>query len=184
MADNNSAYVGIGAAGKVYIAPAGTTLPTTASATLDPAFVNFGYISDAGVVFSESGNSQDLNSWGGQAVKTIKSTYKETVKFTPIEVNADVARATYKNVTVTTENGVTKIVAQHKNEPMPEVVCIIDCLPNDVTKTRYIAERAQLTARGDASLTGTGVQGRELEYTCNPNADGVTITSITEIQAA
>ena len=180
----NSALVGIGAAGKVYVAPLGTTVPTTASATLDAAFIEFGYISDAGVVLSESGDSQDINSWGGLAVKTIKSTFKETAKFTPIEVSEDVIKATYKTVTSATAQGVTTITAKHTADTMPEVVVVIDCLPNEVTKTRYIAKRAQLTTRGDASLTGTGVQGRELEYTCNPDEEGVTITSITEISAA
>lgn len=184
MGAANSSYVGIGAAGKIYIAPLGTTLPTSASATLDAAFVEFGYISDAGVVLSESGDSQDITSWGGTSVKTIKSTFKETVKFTPIEVSEDVARATYPDVTVTTENGTKRIVINHKQATMPEVVAIIDCLPNEITKTRYISSHAQLTTRGDASLTGTAVQGRELEYTCNPDSNGITITSITEITEA
>ena len=184
MAENNSAHVGIGAAGKVYIAPAGTTVPTTASGTLDNAFQNVGYISDAGVVISETGDSQDIGSWGGQVVKTIKTTFKEVAKFTPIQVDATVIQAMYADVTVNTANGVTTITAKHNNADLPPVVVVIDCLPNDITKTRYIATNAQLTTRGDASLTGTAVQGRELEYTCNPGADGTTITSITEITEA
>lgn len=191
MAENDASKVGIGAAGKVYIAPKGTTLPTDATtdlATVSEAYVNFGYVSDAGVTMSESDNTNTIRAWGGDAVVTTLSEHTETVAFTPIEINETVLKALYgdDNVDVTAGSGSTPttIVAKHKGQTMPQVVIVIEAIPNAGTKARYVMPLAQLTARGDASLTGTAVQGREMTYTGAADANGVTLYEYQSIQTA
>lgn len=188
MADNDASKVGIGAAGKVYIAPKGTTLPTDATTTLSSDYVNFGYVSDAGVTMAESDNTNTIRAWGGDAVVTTLSEHTETVAFTPIEINETVLKALYgdDNVDVTAGSGntPTTIVAKHKGQTMPQVVIVIEAIPNAGTKARYVMPLAQLTARGDASLTGTAVQGREMTYTGAADSDGVTLYEYQSIQTA
>lgn len=185
MADNTASNVGIGTAGKVYIAPAGTAAPADAVATLASAYENFGYISTDGVTLSENTSSNNLDSWGGQTVRVLKTSYSETFTFTPIEINEVVLKAMYGDNQVTTtvdsQTGVTKIVALHKNVNLPEVVIVIDTVESDTVKRRYVMSNAQLTERGDATHDGTGASGREMTYTANPNSSGVTCTELVAI---
>ena len=51
-------------AGAIYVAPAGTALPTDASTNLAETFVSLGYISDAGVVNSENSETTSIKAWG------------------------------------------------------------------------------------------------------------------------
>lgn len=185
MADNNSANVGVGAAGKVYIAPAGTTLPADATTTLSGSFVNFGYVSDAGVTMSESSSTETLHDWGGDSIYTVMSEFSETVAFTPVEINETVLKALYgdSNVTVTSGSP-TKILAKHTNDTMPSVVIVIEAVPNALTKARYVLPNAQLTARGDATLTGKAFQGREMTYTASADSSGVSMYEYQAISAA
>ena len=46
--------------GAIYFAPLGSTLPTTATEALDDAFENVGYISDSGLVNSNSPSSENI----------------------------------------------------------------------------------------------------------------------------
>ena len=50
--------------GAVYRAPIGSTLPTDAKAALDAAFKGLGYISDAGMVNSNSPTTENVKSLG------------------------------------------------------------------------------------------------------------------------
>ena len=54
--------------GAVYRAPIGSTLPTDAKAALDAAFKGLGYISDAGMVNSNSPTTENVKAWGGDQV--------------------------------------------------------------------------------------------------------------------
>lgn len=178
MAENNSALVGVGAAGKVYVAPKGTALPTSAVGDLPGAYLNFGYVSEDGVTFADDDSTETLKSWFGPAsmTKQILTEHKETCEFTPIEINEVVLKQLYgpNNVTVSTAGGYTEIVALHKGVTMPEVVVVVDAIPGDGMLSRYVMPVAQLTERGDISLTGTEIQGRSMTYTGNADNSGVT----------
>lgn len=178
MADNNSALVGVGAAGKIYVAPYGTSAPTDASTALPTTWQNFGYVSEEGIVISENAESTELVSWGGVPVKTTKTKYSEKIAFTPIEVNEVVLKQTYgdDNVTVTAGSGTTptKIVASHTSDDLPAVAICVDVVHSDTVKGRYYASNAQLVERGDLTLAGTDAAGRELGFQCNPGTDGKT----------
>lgn len=82
--------------GAVNVAAYGTTLPTSASATLDDDFVNLGYISDAGLTNSNSREMSEVKAWGGDTVLSVQTDKKDTFKFTLIEtLNPDVLAAVF-----------------------------------------------------------------------------------------
>ena len=54
--------------GAIFMAPAGTTLPTDATTALASAFKCLGYVSEDGVVNSNSPESEDIKAWGGDIV--------------------------------------------------------------------------------------------------------------------
>ena len=105
----NTANVSAGkpkVAGAVYRAPKGTTLPTDATTALASAFVDMGYISEDGVVNSNSPSSEKIKDWGGQTVLIVKSDKPDTFKIKFIEaLNSAVLQTVYGSANVTTGTG-------------------------------------------------------------------------------
>ena len=174
MATMNTAEVGVGSAkvtGAIWVAPQGTTLPTDATTALAGTYKLLGFTSDAGVTISENDDSQDIIAWEGRAkVYNVKTEYYETVAFTPIQTNADVAKLTWgdSNVTVSGSN----IYAKHTAETLDPVVIVIETSPREGIVKRYCGT-FQLTSRGDATLDGTQSDMRQLTFNSLPDSGGV-----------
>lgn len=93
--------------GGVLVAPLGTTLPTDATSTLDPAFVTLGRVSVDGVDRTEERPNTEVNDWGGDLIAVLQDKYGITIKFKLLQLmNADVQAAAHgnANVTVTAAN--------------------------------------------------------------------------------
>lgn len=173
---NDATNVGVGkpkVTGAVFIAPAKTTLPTDASATLDTKFKGLGYMSEDGATIAEERDSEDIPAWGGDIVYTAQTSYKETIAFTPIEINPEVMKAMYGEDNVKVEEG--KLTVTHNAAEIPELPLVIETAPNSKTVTRYVVPRAKLTEKGDLSLNGSDPMGRELTFTALPDEDGNTM---------
>ena len=173
---NDATNVGVGkpkVTGAVFIAPAKTTLPTDASATLDTKFKGLGYMSEDGATIAEERDSEDIPAWGGDIVYTAQTSYKETIAFTPIEINPEVMKAMYGEDNVKVEEG--KLTVTHNVAELPELPLVIETAPNSKTVTRYVVPRAKLTEKGDLSLNGSDPMGRELTFTALPDEDGNTM---------
>ena len=82
---NNAANVTAGKpmiGGAVHVAPIGTTLPTTALATLNEAFLDIGYISADGISNDISRTSTSIRAWGGDEVLNIQNEKNDIWTFT------------------------------------------------------------------------------------------------------
>jgi len=182
MATMNAAEVTVGAAkvtGAIFVAPKGTTLPTDATTTLNSAFKMLGYTSDAGVTVSESSNSEDIRAWEGRAkVYTAKTEYTEQVSFMPIQCNADVAKLTWGDDMVTVDSNSGAIEAKHHGGTLDTVAIVIETAPREGIVRRY-AGVFQLTERGDQTLDGTQVDGRQLTFDAIADENGVTMHEYT-----
>ena len=182
MATMNASEVGVGAGavtGAIFVAPKGTALPTDASTALASAYKLLGFTSDAGVTISESRSTEEIKAWEGRTtVYNAVTEYTESVSFAPIQINADVAKLTWgdDNVTATTSS----IYAKHSGVNLDPVVIVIETVPRAGYVTRYCGT-FQLVERGDQTLDGTQVQGRQLTFNAIADANGVTLHEYTAI---
>ena len=180
MATMNAAEVGAGSAkvtGAIWVAPKGTTLPTDATTALAGTYKLLGFTSDAGVTISESRTTDEIRAWEGRTVvyNTVTE-YTESVSFTPIQVNGDVAKLTWGagNVTVTSST----LYAKHSAANLDPVCIVIETVPRPGIVKRYCGT-FQLTERGDATLDGTQVDGRALTFNAIADTNGVTLHEYT-----
>lgn len=66
MAWNDSNELVVAGTGQIYVAPVGTALPTTPTASLNAAFFGLGYTTEDGVTFTGTPTITDFNAWQSQ----------------------------------------------------------------------------------------------------------------------
>lgn len=173
--ENNASNVTAGKpaiGGAIYAAPKGTTLPTTATGSLNSAFECLGYVSDAGVVNSTELESTDVKAWGGDNVLNIQTSKGDKFSWTLIEVkNINVLKFVYgsANVSGTLESGITVHV---NNDDVEEVAIVIDMLLRDNTAKRIVIADCKISEIGDINYTDSEAVGYETTVTCMPDSDG------------
>lgn len=177
MANNNALHVTAGkpkVGGAIYRAPLGSTLPTDATTALDPAFVNVGYISDAGLVNSNSPTSENVKAWGGDIVLSTLTEKPDTFKFTLIEaMTAEALKAVYGDDNVSGDLTTGLTVNANSNQ-QPDCAWVVDMVfKNDVVK-RIVIPAAGVSAVGDVTYADGSAVGYETTILALPNGDGDT----------
>ena len=132
----------------VYAAPLGTALPTSATATLDNAFVDLGWVSEDGVVNSISRDITKHRAWGGEVVKVTQDNYTETVTLTLLESSADVLAVVYGADNVT-EAGDT-LAVEHSRLMLERQSFVIDFVDGE-RAGRIVIREGQVTELGDVT---------------------------------
>lgn len=182
MATMEASQVTVGSAkstGAIWIAPKGTSLPTDASTTLAAAWKLLGFTSDAGVQISESSNSDEIRAWEGRtSVYNVQTEYTENISFMPIQCNADVAKLTWGDDWVTVDGVTGAIHAKHHGGELDPVEIVIETTPRTGIVKRFTGE-AQLTERGEQTMDGTQVDGRQLTFKMIADNNGVTLHEYT-----
>lgn len=160
--------------GAIFRAPKGTALPTTADGKLDQTFKQLGYVSDAGLVNSNTPETSDIKAWGGDIVLSPQTQKKDTFKFQLIEaLNVEVLKTVYgsDNVSGTLETGITVKANATEAEESAYVVDMI--LRNGVLK-RIVIPAAKVTSVGDISYVETAQVGYDTTITAYPDSAGQT----------
>lgn len=156
--------------GSIFRAPIGTALPTAADAALNEAFKCLGYVSEDGVVNSNTAESDDIVAWGGNTVLNIQTSKPDTWKFTLIEaMNEEVLKTVYgdDNVTGTLAEGLT-ITANAA--PLEAAAYVIDMIYNNDHVKRVVLPNAKVTEVGDITYADGSAVGYETTLTCMPDA--------------
>jgi len=130
----------------VYAAPLGTALPTSATASLNAAFVDLGWVSEDGVTNSISREVTKHRAWGGEVVKVTQDNYTETVRLTLLESSAEVLSVVYGDDNVT-ESGDT-ITVEHSRLMLGRQSFVIDFIDGD-RAGRIVVREGQVTELGD-----------------------------------
>lgn len=174
---NNSANVTAGKpriGGGIYIAPAGTTLPTDAKTALSSDFLALGYVSEDGVVNSNSPESENIKAWGGDNVLTIMTSREDTFTFTLIEVmNINVLKLVYgdDNVTGALSTGIT---VNANNGELESHVIVIDTILKGGVMQRTVIPAGTVSEVGDITYKDDEAVGFETTVSCEADASGNT----------
>ena len=174
---NNSANVTAGKpriGGGIYIAPAGTTLPTDAKTALSADFLALGYVSEDGVVNSNSPESENIKAWGGDNVLTIMTSREDTFTFTLIEVmNINVLKLVYgdDNVSGALSTGITVTA---NNGELESHVLVIDTILKGGVMQRTVIPAGTVSEVGDITYKDDEAVGFETTVSCEADASGNT----------
>lgn len=160
--------------GAIYRAPLGTTLPTSADAELNVAFIGLGYISDAGLVNANTASNTAIKAWGGDTVLDLQTEKPDTFQFTMIEVlNVGVLKAVYgdSNVTGTLETGITV----NANSDEQEDCCwVVDMVMRNDVKKRVVIPSGKITSVGNITYSDSAAVGYDTTISAHPDTSGQT----------
>lgn len=160
--------------GAVFVAPLGTTIPTDATSALDNAFECCGYISDAGVVNTNTASTTAVKAWGGDTVFDIQTEKPDQWKLTFIEhKNLAVLKTVYgaENVSGDLDEG---IIITANSKDLDTQIFVIDMLLRDNTAKRVVLPVAKVASVGDITYSDSAAVGYETTLGCYPDEDGNT----------
>lgn len=156
--DGDRLVAGTAKSAGVWLAPVGSTLPTTASEALDAAFWTVGYVGDDGVSLGGDSSSEDVFAWQSVApVKTIITGRQMTVGFTLIETSPETL-ALYFDTDAPTETGGAFTLDVPSTPGAKEYAVVVD-VQDGTTELRFVFPKSALSEAGEITVTKSGVIG-------------------------
>lgn len=173
---NNSANVTTGKpkpGGAIWVAPVGTTLPTSVGATLDAAFKCLGFASEDGVTNDNSPSSEQIKAWGGTVVLSTQTERPDNFGVTLIEAkNVEVLKVVYGASNVTTSAG-GAITVKSTAQELPDLSWVFDLVNSDGSYKRIVIPRGRVSATGTITYADSAAVGYALTITDTPDTLGV-----------
>ena len=149
--------VRVAGAGHVYVAPAGTALPTNLSA-LAAAWVDLGYVTEDGVGFSFGRETSDLNAWQGSKVRVLTTAEPASVNFSLMQTNKDVLPVVFGGGSIASSGTAPNEIytfTPPASGTNTERACVIEFADGDLTY-RYCIPRIQLEGNVEFTLVRSG----------------------------
>lgn len=162
MGNAENVLIGVG---QVLTAPKGTPLPTDATADPNGAFVDLGYISDAGVVAAIARQSTTFTDWHGDTIRKKATSHDATYKFTMIETDSATLEAYFG--TQDDPDTVVKVKAQDGLRQS----WIIDMVDGD-NLLRDVIPDGEVVEVGDITYASTELVSYTVTLTTYPDANG------------
>ena len=159
--------------GAVYAAPLGTTLPTSATETLNGAFEELGYVSEDGLTNSNSPESDTIKAWGGDTVLNIQTDRPDTWGLTLIEsLNEEVLKTVYGSSNVVVD-GSGNITVKATAEEMPSMAWVFDVILKGGRARRIVIPNGTISELGDIVYKDDDAIAYEVTLTDIPDTSGV-----------
>lgn len=126
---------------------------------------SLGYISEDGVEFETSTDTEDKADWGGDVVVTSISSYSETAAVTFLESRASVLKVCYGEDNVT-ENGATTEVVHNKNFNAPHIY-VFDAVISETLVKRTIIPLGCIYERDTVTQNNADLVGYKPTIKCS-----------------
>lgn len=95
--------------GMFYHAPAGTSLPSKPSATLDSKWVHIGDVSNEGITLAFDKSTTNLRNWANVVKRVIMTEHSETIQSPIMDTTEEVLKAVVGESNVSTSGDVTTV---------------------------------------------------------------------------
>lgn len=159
--------------GAIHWAPLGSTLPTSAVASLDAAFVELGYVSEDGLTNNNSPESDTVKAWGGDTVLNLQTDRPDTFALTLLEsLNTDVLKTIYgaSNVTV---DGNGNITVKATADEMTSGAWVFDMIVKGGRAKRIVVPNGTISELGEIVYKDDEAVGYNITITDVPDTNGV-----------
>lgn len=170
--DVDAVYVG--ADGRGYVAPRGTSAPTSASATLNAAFKELGWLHEDGLVEAANADSAEIKAWDGTTVRKVMTSSEFTFQVKLLETNEHTLELYYSGSAVATDGG-TGSKVDVKAPESDRRAFVFDVLDGAHVARIYIPD-GEVTERGDITYANGEPIAYDVTITAYPNSNGVSFT--------
>ena len=159
--------------GAVHWAPIGSTLPTSATASLDAAFVELGYVSEDGLTNNNSPESDTVKAWGGDTVLSLQTDRPDTFALTLLEaMNEDVLKTIYGSANVTAD-GSGNLTINATAQDMPSGAWVFDMILKGGRAKRIVVPNGTISELGEITYKDDEAVGYNITITDVPDSNGV-----------
>lgn len=170
--------------GGVWVAPLGTVIPDSPTATLPGACVCLGYVSEDGLTNANEMEVNEIKAWGGVIVYRSLTSLNDTFKLSLIETeNVDVLKTVYGAANVTT-SGSGDINIDVKAEDPKEMVFIFELALRGNRKKRIVVKDGAITARDEIVYNDSDAVAYGITISAYPDSTGSTHKEYLEVASA
>ena len=157
--------------GYIFVAPAGTTLPTDIKTNLAEAFLNLGFISEDGYTESEETDANELKDMNGDLMDSATTSRVESAKLTLAEIKAQTLKVMYGADNVTDLDGV--ITVEHNGNKDEAWSIVLELVLKNGRRWRKVVPAAKPSELDDIKLAVSEIAGRQitLKYLVDSNGN-------------
>ncbi|WP_298047736.1 hypothetical protein [uncultured Bifidobacterium sp.] len=167
---NNKKNTSLGkpmANGMVYVAPAGTALPTDATTALADTYKTVGFISEDGITNSIDTDTTTVTDAGGTTVINEISSYSETYQFAMMETQADALGVRFETANVKTDGD--KLTVDHKMPTGESRVYVFEILMTGNKVKRIVVPDGTVSEFGDTQYHAGDAIVYDVTIAANPS---------------
>lgn len=162
--------VRVAVSGGVYVAPVGTALVTNATAALDAAFDELGYITEDGLQETVDQSVTTLRAWqNNDSVRHIEDSHDLMYELAVMESNAVSLLEWFGNYAANTGAGTE--AATHSAGLLPFRSWVFNIVDGS-TVGRLVIPKGRITARADRTFSNGGAVTYGMTIDCFPDATG------------
>ena len=159
------------ATGAVWIAPAGTAVPTDGTTALSGSYINMGYISEDGYTFNMETDTSEVKEWNGRTVLTDQSSYTETHTVNFLETNINTLKVIYGAGNVTQNANI--ITVKSTGAALEEHVVVIELALTGGRIKRIVIPKAKIADRsGEITYSATEAIKYPAKFSASPDTNG------------
>lgn len=166
----------VGADGRVSVAPVGTAVPTSATASLDAAFIEVGYISEDGVTFKSGADIEDINAWQSfYPIRKLITARSAGVEFVMRQWNGDNILLAFGGGQVVESGGTTTYAPPTPSE-FDERVMVVEWEDGD-NNYRLVIPRGLASGEVETHLVRNAAADLPIAFDVTPSGDADTLSS-------